>query len=1084
VSLTTVAATITQPADMSHLPPSRPERFQRSDFIAAAIVFFVTCGVYIATLAPNVTLEDSGELITAATKFGVGHPPGYPLWTMAGFLLSHLFPFGNLAWRINLQSALMGGAANAVLTLLVCHSGRWMLQRWADEASQAVLRPFCFYAGMFAGLTIGFSDVMWSQAVISAVHGTLNALFINLVLLTFYLWLLEPRKVHRLIISVFIFALGLTNHHTLIQIIPAILLAAALLRAGKFWSVFFAVNLFSLSILVYISWLSADEELQRISSVMAFLILGGTAVVSFFYLKEFRPRLFLLGGASALFFFGYGNYFMSRTQTDTARHPLGLPFPGGYLHPGWLQITTSHGLILLVLAAVALGLLFTSTLDRRLIIGVFVAGWVGLTPYAYESFASATHPPMNWGFASERAGFYYAVSREQYPMSLPNLIKTTIGKVVGVIPRDAQKDAAIGRPHYFQRLWLTFYYYGDNLQQNFTVPVIFLVLAVLIYLRKCDWPQANWFIFLGAAFFFVGFMLQLIEPQEGFDFERNLQYRVFHLQSHCIFVILAGYGLIAAVTYLHETWPEVTRRGVVVLGVPAICLSLLPFWSNFDDCSQAGHWFGWMYGTDMMRPMAPNAVYLGGSDPGRFVPTYMAFVESQQDNRWKRDPDFDRRDVAVITQNALCDSFYCHYIRDQYDDRFRPQPDQYTTFEKWLGRDKAYPKENVTCISDEELSACWNQYERMNAYRLGNGAPLLRPGTNDVFEINGLVALQLFEKNKKNHTFYLEQSVPIAWMYPYLIPFGLIFQLNPDPMKELPPGAVEADRKFWDAYSARLLQDPHFRPDADATATFAKLAHFHADLYRYRHLDKEQEYWLRMSIRLCPQLQDAVNDLATLLAAQSRFDEGIAVEEQAESDDPRNESYQPMLDWLRVGKTFHQQEQVVRGQLGQTAKSAYDVELNLRLATILQQEGKLDELNNQLRFVAGLTNWDRAAMAGIVQYYVDQAHNPAAAIAFLEVRAKIDPKASEMVYSLAALHASLNHRDEAIKYLTQAASGKGGTNALTSARIDPRFQSLEDDSRFQALVNAAPAAVPPTNAPGKNSSLPAAATSGLKAPAR
>ena len=127
MSLTTIASTV-QPEKQLDLPPSRPERFQRSDLTATAIVFVVTTAVYIATLAPSVTLEDSGELITAATKFGVPHPPGYPLWTMSGFILSHLIPVGNLAWRINLQSALYGGVANALLTLLVCHSGRW--KRW------------------------------------------------------------------------------------------------------------------------------------------------------------------------------------------------------------------------------------------------------------------------------------------------------------------------------------------------------------------------------------------------------------------------------------------------------------------------------------------------------------------------------------------------------------------------------------------------------------------------------------------------------------------------------------------------------------------------------------------------------------------------------------------------------------------------------------------------------------------------------------------------------------------------------------------------------------------------------------------
>ncbi len=480
-----------------------------------------------------------------------------------------------------------------------------------------------------------------------------------------------------------------------------------------------------------------------------------------------------------------------------------MPNPAGCKSP------PGRGVFMGLLGAASVGLLFTSSLNRRLIIGVFAAGWIGLMPYAYESFASNTNPPMNWGYASERSGFYYAVSREQYPMSLPNLIKSTIGKSIGVVPRDENRDAALGQPHYFHRLWLTFYYYGDNLQDNFTVPLIFLTLAILVYLRRCDWPQVNWFVFLAGAFFFLGFMLHVISPPESFDFERNLQYKVFHLQSHCIFVILLGYGALAAMTFLHESLPEVpAKSGVLGFGMPALYLALLPLWSNFDDGNMAGHWFGYDYGADMMRPMEKNAVYLGGSDAGRFVPTYMAFVESQQDPFWKRDSVFDRRDIAVITQNALCDTYYCHYIRSQYDDRFRTKPQDYTPFEKWLGRDRAYPRQQVVCLSDDELSECWHEYEAQVAPRLKRGEQLIRPGTNDVFEINGIVAQKLFDKNKKDHVFYLEQSVPITWMYPYLVPAGLILKLNPEPVASLSPAMIEQDRKYWDTYCAKLLADP------------------------------------------------------------------------------------------------------------------------------------------------------------------------------------------------------------------------------------------------------------------------------------
>jgi tetratricopeptide (TPR) repeat protein len=1095
MSLTTVAAAIQPDDTISKLPPSRPERFQRSDFIAAGLVFFITLGVYIATLAPDVTLEDSGELITAAAKFGVGHPPGYPLWTMSGFLLSHLLPFGGLAWRINLLCALFGATSNAVLTLLACHSGRWLLQRWTDPEHQAAVRPYVFYTGLLVGLVIGFSDVMWSQAVISAVHGTLNALFVNAVLLLFYLWMLEPKKTHRLVLAVFVFALGLTNHHTLVQIIPAFLLAAFLLevapapqqkaaaRGVTFLSVFLAVNLFSLSILVYISWLSGDEQLHRISEAMAKLIFLTTAVVSFFYLKEFRLRLFLAGALAAIAFFAYGHYLLSPSEDDTLRYAAAAPhfwLRGSFVHAGWLQITSGFGLFMMGMATLALGLLFTSQLDRRLIIGVFAAGWVGLMPYAYESFASSTHPPMNWGYAAERSGFYYEVSREQYPKSLPTLIKMTFGKVIGVVPKDAQLDATIGLPNYWDRLWKTFYYYGDNLQLNFTVPLIFLTLAVLFYIRRCDRPQVNWFIFLGAAFFLLGFMLLIIAPQEAFDFEHNLQYKVFHLQSHCIFVLLMGYGALALMTYLHELMPEVTAKtGVIGFGMPALFLSLLPLWSNFDGCSQAGHWFGYDYGADMMRPMDKNAVYFGGSDPGRFVPTFMAFVESQQPDRWKadwsRDPaatarrgsGFDRRDVTVITQNALCDSYYAHYIRDQYDPRFRPSPRQWTPFERWLGRDLAYPEKPVTCVSNDELMDCWEEYQRWPevAARMQSGGPVIRPGMNDVFDINGIVAQKIFEKNKKDHTFYIEQSVPIAWMYPYLLPSGLIFKLNPEPLAALPPAAIEEDRKFWEAYSKKLLADPKFRIDSDAILSFGKLAFWHADLYRWRHLEKEEEEWLRISLALCPQLQDSVNSLAHLLTDQRRFDEAVAVVQQAELDDPRNEAYAPMLSWLNEVRVYGQREQDVRAEL---SKSPYDVPLNLELARLLQEEGKYPELNDRMRTIAGLTNWSHDAMAEIMQYYVDTAHNPAAAIAFLEARAKIDPGAGELIYSLAALHATLGHKEEAIKYLTQAAAA-GGTNAMISARIDPRFSGLHDDPRFQALLGTPSTTnLPAVNKPATN----------------
>jgi hypothetical protein len=62
-------------------------------------------GVYLLTLCPTVAGGDSGELIAAAFEPGIAHPPGYPLYVLGGKLFT-LLPWGTVAWRVNLFSAI------------------------------------------------------------------------------------------------------------------------------------------------------------------------------------------------------------------------------------------------------------------------------------------------------------------------------------------------------------------------------------------------------------------------------------------------------------------------------------------------------------------------------------------------------------------------------------------------------------------------------------------------------------------------------------------------------------------------------------------------------------------------------------------------------------------------------------------------------------------------------------------------------------------------------------------------------------------------------------------------------------------
>lgn len=82
-------------------------------------VFAAVAAVFTLTLPPSVPGGDSGELITAAHELGVAHPPGYPLFTLVAKLAIILFPFGSVAYRVNLLCGLFGAVAAALLFFTV-----------------------------------------------------------------------------------------------------------------------------------------------------------------------------------------------------------------------------------------------------------------------------------------------------------------------------------------------------------------------------------------------------------------------------------------------------------------------------------------------------------------------------------------------------------------------------------------------------------------------------------------------------------------------------------------------------------------------------------------------------------------------------------------------------------------------------------------------------------------------------------------------------------------------------------------------------------------------------------------------------
>jgi len=167
--------------------------------LCAGTVFLVAFLLYSRTLAPTVTLTDSGELIVVARGLGIAHPPGVPLWIILAHLAS-LVPLGNVAQRINFSSALFAALACAMLTLVVAEliitasylaTAKRRKRGTKKTEELGVTHLMVAAPALGAGLLMAFSRTLWSYATITEVYA-LNAL---LIVSIFFLMLRWRRRI-------------------------------------------------------------------------------------------------------------------------------------------------------------------------------------------------------------------------------------------------------------------------------------------------------------------------------------------------------------------------------------------------------------------------------------------------------------------------------------------------------------------------------------------------------------------------------------------------------------------------------------------------------------------------------------------------------------------------------------------------------------------------------------------------------------------------------------------------------------------------------------------------------------------------
>jgi len=968
-------------------PVTDVERFfSGRDKIAFLVASLVTFAGYLYTLQPSVGLEDSGEFLTAAYHLGVPHPPGYPIWAILSWIWHHIIPFGNIAWRVNLMSAVFGSVAIGLAALLVSKTGHLMGSRvgFLHQLDARVVNLLVLAASVSAALMLAFSPVMWSQSVITEVYA-LNAFFLMLTLVLLYRWSFEPDRRWRLYLAAFVWGISLTNHQTLVLLTVA----------------FPAFVLF------------VDRKLGRdvLVPILGVIALG---VVYMLFSEGSMVRQGFFSGAVVL---GFG------TGAAVWLYQLCKESPG--VMRQWPQVLLLYGAVL-----------------------------AGLALYAYMHFSSLTNPPMNWGYCSTWTGFVHHFTRGQYE------------KVF--LDRDLLK------------FWGQLNMFFDDLQSQFNILYALLALLTLFFYRDLDQRDRNWLKFLLVAFLFLGLgFIFLSNP--GFEKQKQFTDRVFFLPGHCLYALWIGYGMILGLGYVLSRKPHLSGL-MYPMAAAILLLPTVSWWRNWADNEQRGHDFGYQFGYLMFKPgggypeMDRNAVLYGGTDPGRFVPTYMIFVESFAPSRAKtrlekfpESSTFDRRDVYIITQNALADSTYMSYVRDHYD---YSRPTNYSGVQRWLGRDQTYPVEPIWIPSEQDSQQAFTQYVQELQQRQAmaeeqvrvEGGKVSVQGVQGVMAINGILTKMIFDKNKDKHAFYVEESYVIPWMNPHLEPFGIIMKINRDevPRPDQDPrrwqAIIQRDRAYWDALCQELHTNPRFKRDDVAQKTFSKQRSAIGGLYATRGVMAEAEYALRQSIALCPESPEANFRLAQLYLQVGQFEPAIRVLEDYQKTDTYNTKIVEAIQRVREMQQHTQDEREVEQKY---AANPNDLGTAIKLVVSYARQQRFEAMDALVNTLLVRPDLPAENILQIAQMYAElkQLERVTAVLTLFTQRF---PENNMGWYNLAAVYSARRDCPSASVALQRALAMDSPDGMVRKmAPTDERFANCRNAPEFQRALQQAAPRVPP-----------------------
>lgn len=213
--------------------------WKRAHALVGALAFGVPLIAYLRTLTPTVPFWDSGEFIATSYILGLPHPPGNPVYTMLGRVMSFL-PIAGVAWRVNFMSA-FASALCCLFTFLI--TTRALERTFGGRPASAAQWIATRAGGLVAAFFTAFAASFWDSAIEAEVYSLSSFMIAFVIWLSFRWWdrIGTARNDLLLVLIPYLLSVSTGIHLGTILVAPGLVLLLAMVRPailfnGRFWA--------------------------------------------------------------------------------------------------------------------------------------------------------------------------------------------------------------------------------------------------------------------------------------------------------------------------------------------------------------------------------------------------------------------------------------------------------------------------------------------------------------------------------------------------------------------------------------------------------------------------------------------------------------------------------------------------------------------------------------------------------------------------------------------------------------------------------------------------------------------------------